>query len=58
MDLEAVGGVTMGYLRFEVCRKIDDIDSTERTFLWAYTASDTKSLGDEGNPRFGGNFDA
>lgn len=33
MELEAVGRVTMRYLRLKVRGKIDDIDGSEGTFL-------------------------
>ena len=49
VELEAVGRVTVGDLRLEVGGQVDDVDGVERTFLWADTATDTETLGDEGN---------
>lgn len=58
MELEAVGGVSVGDVRFEIRWQIDDIDSSKWTFLWTDTASNAKTLGDEGDFRFWSNFDA
>jgi hypothetical protein len=55
MELEAVRGVAVGDLGFEVGRQVDDVDGIEGAFLWADTASDTEALGNEGN--FGGWLD-
>jgi hypothetical protein len=49
VELEAVGRVTVGDLRLEVGGQVDDVDGIERTFLRANTATDTETLGDEGN---------
>jgi hypothetical protein len=49
VELEAVGRVTVGDLRLEVGGQVDDVDGIERTFLGADTATDTETLGDEGN---------
>jgi hypothetical protein len=49
MQLEAVGRVSMGDLSLEVRGQIDDIDSVERAFLRADTASYAKSFRDEGD---------
>lgn len=57
MQLEAVGRVTVGDLCLEVGRQVDNVDSTERTFLRADTATDTEALGNEGDFGFGGHFD-
>jgi hypothetical protein len=57
MKLEAVGRVSMGNVRFEVSRQIDNIDGTEWALLWTDTASNTKTLGDKGDLGFGGDFD-
>lgn len=43
---------------FEVGWQVDNIDSAEWAFLWANSTSDTKTFRDEGNFRFGCNFDA
>ena len=56
MELEAVGRVAMGNLRLEVRRQVNDVDSSKRTFLHADTASNTKSLGNEGDFRFRGHL--
>jgi hypothetical protein len=40
MKLEAVRGVAMGNLSFEVCWQIDNTDGPKRAFLWADTTSD------------------
>ena len=58
MKLEAVRGVAMGDLSFEVCWQIDNTDGPKRAFLWADTTSNTESLGDECNLGFGRNFNA
>lgn len=39
----------------EIGGQVDNIDGTERTLLWANTATDTKHFRNEGN--FGGWFD-
>lgn len=57
MELKAVGGVSMGDMRFEVCWQIDNVDCTEWTFLWANTTTNTQALRDEGNLGLGGDFD-
>jgi hypothetical protein len=41
MELEAVGRVPMRDMRFEVCWKIDNVDSAEGAFLRADTTSNT-----------------
>jgi hypothetical protein len=58
MELEAIGRVSVGNLRFEVRWQIDDVDRPKRTFLWANTASNAESLGDECNFGFRGYLDA
>lgn len=58
MQLEAVGRISVGDLRFKVRRQVDDVDGTERTFLWAYAASDTEGLGYEGDFGVWGDLDA
>lgn len=49
VELEAVGRVTVGDLRFEVGGQVDNVDGIERTFLRADTATDTETLRDEGD---------
>jgi hypothetical protein len=49
MKLEAVGGVSVGNMRLEICRQIDDVDSAKWTLLRADTTSNTQALGDKGN---------
>ncbi len=39
----------MGDLRLEICWQVDDVDSPERTLLYADTASNAKTLGDKGD---------
>lgn len=57
MELEAVGGVTMRDLGFQVGRQVDDMDGSEWTFLGTDTATDTETLGDEGDLGLGSHFD-
>lgn len=57
MQLEAVGRVTVGDLCLEVGRQVDNVDSTEGTFLRADTATDTETFGNEGDFRLGCHFD-
>lgn len=56
MQLEAIGRVTMCDLGLEVGRKVDDVDGTEWTFLGTDTATNTQTLGNEGDFGFGGHF--
>lgn len=51
MEFEAVCRISVGDLRLQVGRKIDNIDGVERAFLRADTASYAQRLGYEGNPR-------
>jgi hypothetical protein len=51
VQLEAVGRVSMGDLSLEIRGQIDNVDSVERAFLRADTASDTQSLGNESDLR-------
>ena len=53
MKLEAVGGISVGDLGFEVGGQVDNADGTERTLLWADTASNTQAFGEVGNFRIG-----
>ena len=48
----------MGNLSFEVGGQVDDIDSIERAFLWADTATDTQALRNESDLGVGCDFDA
>ena len=48
----------MGDLVLEIGGQVDDGDGVEGAFLWANTATDAKTLGNEGQARLGGNFDA
>ena len=57
VKLETVRGVTVGDLGFQIGRQVDNMDRTERTFLRTDTATDTEALGNEGDLRFGGDFD-
>ena len=57
MQLETVGRVSMSYVRFQIGWQIDNIDSTEWTFLGTDTTTNAKILGDERDFRLGGNFD-
>jgi hypothetical protein len=45
VQLEAVGGVTVGDLALEVCGQVDDLDGVEGALLGADTASDTQLSG-------------
>jgi hypothetical protein len=58
MKLEAVGGVSMRDMGLEVGRQIDDVDGSKGAFFRANTATNAQTLGDEGNLRFGSDFDA
>lgn len=49
MELETVGGVSVGNLRLEVGWQIDDVDCAKGAFLGADTATDAQALGNEGN---------
>lgn len=57
MELEAVGGIAMCDLGFEVRWQVDDVDCSEWAFLGADTASYAQGLGDESDFRVGGDFD-
>jgi len=58
MQLETVGTISVSHLRLEVGWQIDDVDGIERALLWADTAANTQTLGDEGNLAIGRDFDA
>jgi hypothetical protein len=58
VKLEAVGGVTVGDLALQVGGQVDNIDGAERTLLGANTTTDAKALGNEGDLRIGGHFNA
>lgn len=49
VQLETVGRVSMGDLGLEVRGQVDDVDGIKGAFLGADTASNTQSLGDEGD---------
>ena len=49
VQLETVGRVSMGDLGLEVRGQVDDVDGVKGAFLGTDTASDTQSLGDEGD---------
>lgn len=44
MKLEAIRGVAVGDLSFEVGWQIDNADGPKRAFLWADTTSDAQTL--------------
>lgn len=58
MQLEAVGAVAVGNLRFEVRGQVDDVDGVEGALFGADTASDAETLRDEGDFAGGVDFDA
>ena len=58
MQLEAVGAVAVGNLRFEVRGQVDDVDGVEGALLGADTASDAEALRNEGDFAGGVDFDA
>lgn len=51
MQFEAIRGVTMGDLRLEVGRQVDDVDCAEWALLGANTTSYAECLGYEGDFR-------
>lgn len=57
VELEAVGRVSVGDLGFEVGRQVDDVNSTERTFLRTNTTSNAQTLRNEGDLGLGVHFD-
>lgn len=58
MKFEAICGVAVRDLGLEVGRQIDDMDRAERTFFRTDTTSNTETLGDKRNLRFGSDLDA
>ena len=58
VQLEGVGRVTMGDLRLEVGRQVDDVDGVEGTFLGADTAADAQPLANKGDFAGGVDLDA
>lgn len=58
MELETVGGVSVGDLGLEVGGQVDDVDGVEGAFLGADTTSYAQALGDEGDFGLIGDFDA
>lgn len=57
MQLERVGGVTMGGVLFKIGGQIDDVDGLEGTLLGANTTTDTKIFTDEGDLLEGSHLD-
>lgn len=49
VQLERVGRVAVGHLRFEVGGQVDDVDCVERAFLRTDAAADAETLTDEGD---------
>lgn len=58
MQLEAVGGVPMGDMGFEVGWQIDDINGAKGAFLRTDAATNTQAFRNESDLRFWGDFDA
>lgn len=58
VELEAVGAIAVGHLALEVRGQVDDGDGVEGALLGADAAADTERLGNEGEARIGGDFDA
>lgn len=58
VELEAVGRVSVSDLGLKVGGQVDDMDCTERAFLWADATTDAKTLRDEGDLGFGRDLDA
>lgn len=58
MQLEAVGAISVGDLALEVGGQIDDGNGVEGALLGANTTTDAEGLGNEGEARFGGDFNA
>lgn len=47
----------MGDLSLKIGWQVDDMNGTEWALLWTDTTTDTESLRDVGNFRFGSDFD-
>lgn len=58
MQLEAVGAISVGDLTLEVGGQVDNGNGVKGTLLGANTTTDAERLGNEGEARFGGNFNA
>lgn len=56
VKLEAVGGVTVGDLGFQIGGQVDDVNGTERALLRANTTTNAQLLGDEGDLGLGSHF--
>ena len=56
MKLETVRRVSMGNLGLEIRWQIDNVDGPKWAFLRADTTSNAKTLGNEGDLRFGRDF--
>lgn len=48
----------MSNLGLKVGGQVDDVNCTEWAFLWANATTDAKALRNEGDLRFGGDFNA
>ena len=57
MQLEAVGGVSVGDFGFQVGGQVDNVNRTERTLLRTDTTTDAKTFGNEGDLGFGSDLD-
>lgn len=58
MEFEAVGGVPVGDLAFQIGRQVDNVDCAERTFLGTDTTTNAQTLRDKGDLGIGVHFDA
>lgn len=58
VQLEAVGGITVGDLGLQVRGQVDDVDGIEGALFRADATSDTQPLGNEGDLGVGRHFDA
>lgn len=57
MQLEAVGGISVGDLSLEIRGQIDNVDGIEGALLRTDTAANAEALGDEGNFGLGRDLD-
>ena len=58
VQLEAVGGISVGHLALEVRGQVDDGDGAERALLGTDTTSDAEGLGNEGESGVRRHFNA
>lgn len=58
VELEAVGGVSVGDLSFQVGGQVDDVNGTEWAFLRTDTTSNTQAFGNICDLRVGAHFNA